>query len=138
MKYYSTIPSGTWGLIDLSSGSPAPLSLKEVSVNVNIIDLIAQVKIRKEYVNLDSDETSLQYDFPLDELSCVTAFKATLDGEIIIGKIFEKEEAKKKYEKAISENKTALLLDNSEIKPDMFSLSLGNFPKNSKIIIEFE
>jgi Ca-activated chloride channel family protein len=136
LSLYTLIPSGGWGLVDIETRNQ--LNLKNVTVDVNMIDLVAQVKIRKEYQNIDSDNNSLQYDFPLDELCCVTAFRAMIDDEIIIGKIFEKEEAKAKYDKAISENKTALLLDNSETKPDMFSITLGNFPKNCTIIIELE
>jgi hypothetical protein len=48
----------------------------------------------------------------------------------------KKKKQKKKYEEAISDNKTAILLDNSSTKTDLFTLKLGNFKKNSKIIIE--
>jgi Ca-activated chloride channel family protein len=123
-----------FGLIDASSGSVA--QLLDVRVDVELLDYIGRVKITKQYENFNKENASLQYTFPLDDLSAVHDFKATIDNEIILAKIFEKEEAKQKYNKAISENKTAILLDNNEAKPDTFTLLLGNFEKNSKITIE--
>jgi Ca-activated chloride channel family protein len=123
-----------FGLLDASSNKVA--NLLDVRVDVELVDYLGRVKITKQYENFSNENCSLQYNFPLDDLSAVHDFKAIVDEEIILAKIFEKEEAKQKYDKAISENKTAILLSNNTEKPDTFTLSLGNFGKNSKITIE--
>lgn len=127
-------PSSIYGLYDLKAGKSIPIL--KVHVKVKIIDTIAKVKLIQEYSNLESQENEISYTFPMDELSAINSFKVILKDEEIIGKVFEKEEAKEKYDKAISKDKTAILLETNEDNPDIFKITLGNFPTDSSITTE--
>jgi hypothetical protein len=116
-------PSSIYGLYNFRSKKSIPIL--RVNVEVKIIDTVAKVKLIQEYSNLIDEENELSYTFPIDELSAVNSFKVKLKDEEIIAKIYEKEEAKEKYEKAISKDKTAILLESNETNPDIFKITLG-------------
>jgi hypothetical protein len=107
-----------------------------LNVKAKIIDTIGKVKITQTYQNLEDEENELSYSFPIDELSVVNSFKVILKDEEIIGKIYEKEEAIQKYENAINNDKTAVLLEVPEDNTDIFKITIGNFPKDTQIKIE--
>jgi hypothetical protein len=123
-----------YGLFDVKTNKETLLI--ENKITSEILDSVSTVQIIQEYKNMEEDQTELRYQFPLDDLSCVYSFKATIDGEIIFGKVFEKEVAKEKYKEALKEDKKAVLLESDYFSPDTFTISLGNFQKNTKIIIE--
>jgi hypothetical protein len=120
------------------------ITILNTKIRVKITEGIALVKIIQEYNILEKDEDELKYSFPIDELSSIYSFKVFIKNdnlktnEEIIGKIYEKESAKKKYEKEINNNKTAVLLELEEENEDLFQLSLGNFKKYDNIKIEIK
>jgi len=54
-------------IIESAVREPIPVPLTGVSVQVNIIDLVAEVTIEQRYVNRESSPIEAVYKFPLDE-----------------------------------------------------------------------
>lgn len=61
------------GLVcELTDREPVPVPLTGVSVNVRIVDLVAEISIEQRYVNRENQPIEATYIFPLDEGNTVT------------------------------------------------------------------
>ena len=83
-----------YGLCSCGS-SPVSVPMEGVHVEAKVVDMIAQVSLVQYYVNNTSTMLECRYVFPLDSYSAVCGFEAEINGEIIVGKVKEKEEAKR-------------------------------------------
>ncbi|KNC78036.1 hypothetical protein SARC_09520 [Sphaeroforma arctica JP610] len=111
-----------------------PVSLSRVTVTANIVDMAAQVHVTQHYnpPAKTSCDSEFAYTFPLDNKAAVCGFKLVVDAREIEGIVKEKAEAKKDYEQAMEQGKTAALMEESQA--DIFSISLGNISSNAKEI----
>jgi len=116
-------------IVPIGGGEPAPVPLTGVSVQVRIIDLVAEVNIEQRYVNRENQPIEAIYKFPLDEGAAVCSFTAEVDGRKIQGVVKETEEARTDYETAISSGQTAFLVE--EKLPDVFKAKVGNLAAGS-------
>jgi Vault protein inter-alpha-trypsin domain len=74
------------------------------------------------------------YHFPLDDNAAICGFQASYeDGRVVEGKVKEKHEAAAEYKRATRQGKQANLLQ--QIKPDLFSLKVGNLPPGQYVNI---
>ncbi|RIB09112.1 von Willebrand factor type A domain-containing protein [Gigaspora rosea] len=123
------------GLICISNGfGPKPIPLKNVKIEANVVDMIAEVIISQTYTNVENDTIEAIYKFPIHEAAAVCAFEAEIDGKTKVkGIIKETEEAVKEYNTAIQEGHGAFLM-NSQL-PDVFECMVGNIlPKQTVVI----
>ncbi|KAJ7160735.1 von Willebrand factor type A domain-containing protein [Mycena filopes] len=130
--------SPPWGLYyyPLGSNSFASLPLLNVRVAASIKELAAEVKITQTFGN---DNASLPieavYAFPIPARASVYAFAMIKqDGSRVVGRVQEKMEAKETYETAISEGKTAALME--QTTADVFQLAVGNIQPKEQVKIE--
>ncbi|KAJ3063499.1 hypothetical protein HK102_008454, partial [Quaeritorhiza haematococci] len=95
----------------------------------------AHVSLLQHYSNPEKD-TPIQavYRFPLFEGAAVHAFEAVIDDKKrIVGKVKEKEEARKEYEEAVASGKVASLLE--QVLPDVYQASVGNIPAGGRVTV---
>ncbi|KAM6969967.1 protein mono-ADP-ribosyltransferase PARP4 [Aplochiton taeniatus] len=121
----------TAGLLD-SSGEPLPL--QAVHVKCKLMDLLSQVVIFQKYTNQMSFPFEAKYVFPLDDSAAVCGFEAFINGKHVVGKVKEKEQARKEYKQAIEKGHGAYLMDQDA--PDVFTISVGNLPPNATVLIK--
>ncbi|XP_066225211.1 protein mono-ADP-ribosyltransferase PARP4 [Saccopteryx leptura] len=119
------------GLQD-TSGNLIPL--KDVHIKGKIIDFVAQVIIFQTYTNQSHVPIEAKYIFPLDDKAAVCGFEAFINKKHIVGKINEKEAARREYREAISQGHGAYLMDQEA--PDVFTVSVGNLPPKAKVLIK--
>ena len=86
------------------------LPLKDTRVDISVSGVIADVKVRQIYRNEGARAINASYVFPASTRAAVYAMRMQLGNEIIIAKIKEREQAKKEFEKAKEEGKSASLL----------------------------
>jgi len=110
-----------------------PIPLKEVSADVQIVDLCASVTIRQKFKNEESTPLEAVYRFALEENAAVSDFVAEIDGKKIRGTIKEKEEAKDTYDDAIAGGHGAYLLE--QVSKNVFSVNVGNLPPDQEVAI---
>ncbi|KAH3768093.1 protein mono-ADP-ribosyltransferase PARP4 [Pelomyxa schiedti] len=115
-----------------SSGTPVPL--EAVSIHAKLIDLVAEVVMLQEFNNVGDEPIEAKYVFPLDEKSAVVGFEAFINHKHIVGVVKEKEQAHKEYKAAIERGDGAYLLD--EAKSSVFTVSVGNLPPKTKVVIK--
>uniref|UniRef100_A0AAY5F6D2 Poly [ADP-ribose] polymerase n=1 Tax=Electrophorus electricus TaxID=8005 RepID=A0AAY5F6D2_ELEEL len=121
----------TPGLLD-SSGSTLPL--EAVHVRCKLMDLLCQVIIFQVYTNKSDILIEAKYVFPLEETAAVCGFEAFINGKHVVGKVKEKEQARKEYKQAIEKGHGAYLMDQEA--PDVFTISVGNLPAGATVLIK--
>ncbi|XP_026766111.3 protein mono-ADP-ribosyltransferase PARP4 isoform X3 [Pangasianodon hypophthalmus] len=93
-----------------------------------------EVVIFQTYTNNSSVPIEAKYVFPLEETAAVCGFEAFINGKHVIGKVKEKEQARKEYKQAIEKGHGAYLMDQDA--PDVFTISVGNLPPGATVLIK--
>lgn len=110
------------------------LPLRSVAVEGDIKGYLMGLVIRLIYENTEKDPVEVVFKMPLENSQAVVGLTAIIDGKKIRADLKEKEEAKAVYDDAIAGGQTAAL--GETIEDDVFSVSLGNLPNESKADIE--
>jgi Ca-activated chloride channel family protein len=110
------------------------LPLKNTNVEVSISGVIADVKVVQTYRNEGTRPINASYVFPASTRAAVYAMRMRLGNEVIVAKIKEKETAKKEFEQAKEEGKSASLLEQE--RPNVFSMHLANVMPQEQVDIE--
>ncbi|MBM9604061.1 marine proteobacterial sortase target protein [Desulfopila inferna] len=108
----------------------------EYEVKISISGMVANAFVRQRFIN-DSDQwRQAVYVFPLPDESAVQHMRMIVGDRVIVGKIEEKREARRIYEKARSEGKKTSLL--AQKRPNVFSMAVANIPPNGVVEVEIE
>lgn len=110
------------------------LPLKDTRVEISVSGVIADVKVRQIYRNEGSRPINAAYVFPASTRVAVYSMRMQIGNEIIVAKIKEREKAKKEFEDAKEEGKSASLLEQE--RPNVFSMSLANIMPQEQVEIE--
>ncbi|KAL5017637.1 hypothetical protein ScPMuIL_007226 [Solemya velum] len=111
-----------------------PVPLKSVHIRAKMLDLVSQVVVLQEYRNDNSSPIEAKFVFPLDDTAAVCGFEAFINNKHIIGQVKEKPQAHREYKEAVKKGHGAYLMDEEE--PDVFSVSVGNLPPKSDVLIK--
>ncbi|KAG8787399.1 hypothetical protein FRC20_001949 [Serendipita sp. 405] len=102
--------------------------------NYSVVDTYTIAEVIQDYYSNALINRDVEYVFPLPPSAAVCSFKAIVDDtQIIKGVVKEKVEAKKAYDKAVAQGKTAGLLRQEHA--DVFRVSLGNIRPKTKISV---
>jgi Ca-activated chloride channel family protein len=112
------------------------LPLKDTQVNISISGIIADVTVTQTYANEGSRPINASYIFPLSTRAAVYGMVMKIGNEIFVAKIKEREHAKKDFQKAKSEGKSASLLEQE--RPNVFSMSVANVVPGETIQVELK
>ena len=111
------------------------LPLKNIDVNVRIIESIARVEYSQIYHNNTDNTLHVSYIFPISSSSCFDNLSVKYKSYTLEGEIQKKEFARKKYNKAVSEGKTAVYAEITEEGNDLMSVKIGNMEPATSITI---
>jgi poly [ADP-ribose] polymerase len=64
----------------------------------------------------------------------VCGFEAFINAKHVVGRVKEKEEARREYKAAVAAGHGAYLMDESEEAPDVFTVSVGNLPPKTRVV----
>ncbi|MDQ3634274.1 MAG: VWA domain-containing protein, partial [Acidobacteriota bacterium] len=103
-------------------------------VKTDISGFLARVTVEQEFENNFNQPIEAVYTFPLSQNSAVDDMTMKIGSRTIRGTIKKREDARKIYEEAKTQGKTASLLDQE--RPNVFTQSVANILPNEKIIIE--
>jgi len=106
-------------------GQPAgQCPLKHTAVSAAVSGFVARVDVTQEFVNPLDQKIEAVYTFPLPQDASVDWMEMTVGGRRIVGKIKERDEAKRIYEAAKTQGHVASLLDQE--RPNIFTQSVAN------------
>jgi Ca-activated chloride channel family protein len=112
------------------------LPLKSTSVEVNIAGVIADVKVRQVYKNEGKTTLEAIYVFPPSTRAAVYGMKMKIGLRTITAEIRERKQARKEYERAKKEGRTASLLEQQ--RPNVFQMSVANILPEDEIEVELK
>lgn len=110
------------------------LPLKSTSAVVNISGVIADIKVTQVYKNEGKKPLEAIYIFPASTRAAVYGMKMTIGGRVIIAKIKKRDEARKDYEQAKQQGKSASLLEQQ--RPNVFQMNVANILPGDLIKVE--
>ncbi|KZW04435.1 hypothetical protein EXIGLDRAFT_758724 [Exidia glandulosa HHB12029] len=108
--------------------------LVQAACHYTVVDVNVHARLTQTYVSTANVAQEVKYIFPLPSNAAVCAFTAVIDGKRTIrGVVKQKDEAKHDYDQAVSEGRTAGLLD--QHTADVFQVTLGNLRPGEKIAV---
>ncbi|MCK5787222.1 MAG: VWA domain-containing protein, partial [Candidatus Sabulitectum sp.] len=115
-------------------GVVSDLPLEHTEAHITVDGSIQLVTVRQVYGNPYSDPIEAVYVFPLPESGAVYSMDMEIGDRRIEGEIKERLEAQRIYEEAISQGRTAALLEQE--RPNIFTQTVGNILPGDDIVIE--
>ena len=110
------------------------LPLKSTSASVEIAGVIANVKVTQVYKNEGKNALEAIYIFPASTRAAVYDMKMTIGERTIQAVIKEREQARRDYEQAKQEGKSASLLEQQ--RPNVFQMNVANIMPGDEIKVE--
>ncbi len=110
------------------------LPLLSTKADVSIAGVIADVVVTQVYKNDGKKPIEAIYTFPASTRAAVYAMKMTIGDRTIVAKIREREQARKEYEQAKQEGKSASLLEQQ--RPNVFQMNVANIMPGDFITVE--
>uniref|UniRef100_A0AC11CJ69 Inter-alpha-trypsin inhibitor heavy chain 3 n=1 Tax=Ovis aries TaxID=9940 RepID=A0AC11CJ69_SHEEP len=128
-------PSRLLGKRSLPEGAVDGIEVYSTKVNCKVTSRFAHNVVTTRAVNHANTAKEVSFDVELPKTAFITNFTLTIDGVTYPGNVKEKEVAKKQYEKAVSQGKTAGLVKASGRKLEKFTVSV-NVAAGSKVTFE--
>jgi Ca-activated chloride channel homolog len=112
------------------------LPLKSTSANVTISGVIADVTVTQVYKNEGKKPLEAIYVFPGSTRAAVYGMKMAIGKRVINARIEKREEARKQYEQAKNQGKSASLLEQQ--RPNVFQMNVANIMPGDDIKVELK
>lgn len=110
------------------------LPLKATRASVTIAGVIADVRLTQEYRNEGARSLEASYVFPASTRAAVYAMTMTIGTRTIAAEIRERDQARREYEQARTEGRTASLLEQQ--RPNVFQMDVANIQPGDVITAE--
>uniref|UniRef100_A0A8C5A4C4 Inter-alpha-trypsin inhibitor heavy chain H3 n=1 Tax=Gadus morhua TaxID=8049 RepID=A0A8C5A4C4_GADMO len=96
-----------------------------VTVHCTVASRFAHTVMTSSALNKANSSQEIFFEVDLPKTAFITNFSMEIEGQIYVGVVNEKEQAKKQYEKAVSSGRTAGLVKASGRKMEKFSVSVN-------------
>lgn len=110
------------------------LPLKSTSAVVDVAGVIADVTVAQVYRNEGKKPLEAVYIFPASTRAAVYGMKMTLGERTLVARIEERHEARRQYEQARQEGRSASLLEQQ--RPNVFQMNVANILPGDEIRVE--
>jgi len=122
-------------VIDMSGVSAGQSTLTGVQVQGTVNEVFTLVRATQTYKNLEATNIEAVYTFPMPVEATLLDLEARIGGKTLAGSVVKREEAETRYEKAIIDGDSAILLENPS--PGLYAVSLGNLMPGEEATIRF-
>lgn len=112
------------------------LPLKSTRAEVDIAGVIAHVTVTQVYTNTGATPIEATYVFPGSTRAAVHALTMTIGERVVHAQIKEKEAARRDYETAKQEGRSATLLE--QHRPNVFQMNVANILPGDEIRVELQ
>ncbi len=110
--------------------------LESVDVKVGLRGLLAHVDVTQTYRNEEDHDIEAVYVFPTPRDAVLLDLSLELNGKTLKAEVYEKPEAQEKYEGALEDGDSAILLEKME--PGLFALNAGNIRPGERAVVRFQ
>jgi len=112
------------------------LPLKSTKADVRVAGVIADVMVTQVYKNEGKKPLEAIYIFPASTRAAVYGMKMTIGERTLVATIKEREEARRTYEEAKQQGKSASLLEQQ--RPNVFQMNVANILPGDVIQVELK
>jgi Ca-activated chloride channel homolog len=112
----------------------ADFPLQSTRVTAEIAGPVAEVHVVQTYANRGKTAIEATYIFPASTRAAVHGLTMTLSGRRVVAQVKERGEARRTYEQAKADGKTASLLE--EQRPNVFQMNLANILPSDVVEVE--
>ena len=114
----------------------ARIALESVDIQAILRGLMSEVVVTQTYRNLESSNIEAVYTFPLPLDAVLLDLTLELNGKILRGVVQTRANAGERYEDAIEDGDSAILLQKPE--PGLFTMNVGNILPNEQAVVRFK
>jgi Ca-activated chloride channel family protein len=114
-------------------GGRDPFPLKSIQVHARIAGTIAHVEVDQVFGNGNSRPVEAVYVFPLPHEAAVHDLTIRMGGETVRAEIQRKDQARRTYQRAARQGRTAALLEQE--RPNLFQQSVANIPAGAELTV---
>ena len=111
-------------------------TLQSVQIDGHLDGLLLRMKTRQHYKNTRKTNLEAVYTFPLPWGATLLGLNAEIDGHRLQGTVMEKKQATQRYEKAIDDGDTPIMVERSA--RGLYTANLGNLKPGEDAVIEIE
>jgi len=133
---FNKLSQGSMLIKTNTSGIYQQVPLLHTDVDMHISGMIVRSNIKQQFKNISDNWIEAEYVFPLPENAAVDHMQIRIGGRIIEGRIKEKLDAKRAYEKAKRDGRKAALVEQQ--RPNLFTNTVANIAPGESIIVEIE
>lgn len=120
----------------LTSSTGDVMPLKSVSASGQLSGLLLDMTVRQTYRNDTGKILETVYTFPLAWGAVLLGLSVEISGKRLTGVVMERKEAEHRYEEAVSDGDSPILLEQSSA--GLFTVNLGNIKPGEEMIIEYQ
>ncbi|MDP3235621.1 MAG: VIT domain-containing protein [Myxococcales bacterium] len=95
---------------------------------------VVQVKLTQTFHNPHAEPLRVTYSLPLPADGAVSGFSFTIGDQRIVGEVDTKQQARRRFEDAVLEGRTAAILDQE--RTSLFTQEVGNVPPRLSVVCE--
>ncbi len=118
---------------DAAGNEVLEFPLAHTRVVAQVSGNVARVEVTQYYANPSRDRLEAIYAFPLPPNAAVTDMLFRIGDRVVLSEVKRREEAKRTYEKAKREGKTAALTEQE--RPNLFTQSVANVPPGAMVAV---
>lgn len=111
-------------------------TLQSVQIEGRLDGLLLSIKTRQHYKNTTSNTIEAVYTFPLPWGATLLGLNAEIDGHSLKGMVLEKKQATERYEQAIDDGDTPVMVERSA--QGLYTANLGNLKPGEEVVVEIE
>lgn len=127
-------PKLSFELTDQNGLPLAEALLQQSKMRITVRGMLAYVELEQQFYNPINDVVNGVYQFPLPNDASVFAMTMMLGDRVITGRIDEKQQAKRNYEKAQQAGHKAALV--SQQRPNVFSTQVANIEGQQSVSVK--
>ncbi len=128
----STPYESTGGRLVAVDGRTLPLTAASLTANAKAG--IVQVTLKQTFHNPHAEPLRVTYSLPLPADGAVSGFAFVMGDQRIVGEVDTKQQARRRFEDAVLEGRTAAILDQE--RTSLFTQEVGNVPPRTSIDCE--
>lgn len=120
----------------LTSRAGESVSLQSVHMVGSLDGLMLSMTTRQHYKNTSANSLETVYTFPLPFGAILLGLNVEIDGHRLQGTVLERKQATQRYEKAIDEGDTPVMVERSA--SGLYTANLGNLQAGEEAVIEIQ
>ena len=110
--------------------------LESVDVQVCLRGLLEHTEVTQTYRNEEDKDIEAVYVFPMPRDAVLLDLSLELNGKTLKAEVYEKPEAQEKYEDAVGDGDSAILLE--KLESGLFALNAGNVRPGERAVVRFQ